>query len=368
MAITLVLGAGASLANGLHFHKSRLSTRNPPLDTTFFEKIRGLKLTVPTELRTYGTQLLGSDPFVDSARQIRMEEFFKDLFHDFLQERRVNTAISLAYEQLLDLYVTVLRQTTGWMNDDKRKGAPVGRLIAAAALADSNVTILTFNHDLVIENEIVKRAQIRSRWCLEEGYGTFGRGRTITKPGSGLLFAPHGAGCDHGNPITVLKLHGSLNWYVRIAGKHPKPTVLAGGGGSPEVLVTRRRSVGARLTYTLPKRGKRGRSSWYTWPVVIPPVHTKRDLIEMFFPAVWADARAAVTSTDRLVFFGYSQPVADVESEKLFQRCLAANSRCAWIDVVNPDPATASRFAELAPTRPVRWYPSLSHFLAGPAF
>ena len=39
MGITLVLGAGAGLANGLHFHKSRLSTRNPPLDTTFFEKI-----------------------------------------------------------------------------------------------------------------------------------------------------------------------------------------------------------------------------------------------------------------------------------------------------------------------------------------
>src|SRR5207249_11368326 len=41
-------------------------------------------------------------------------------------------------------------------------------------LASCSVTILTFNHDLVIENEIFRRSQLVGRWCLDEGYGSFG--------------------------------------------------------------------------------------------------------------------------------------------------------------------------------------------------
>jgi hypothetical protein len=71
---------------------------------------------------------------------------------------------------------------------------------------------------------------------------------------------------------------------------------------------------------------------------------------------------------DRVAFYGYSLPSIDVEAEKLFERGLAANGTVAWVDVINPAPAAAERYAGLAPSLPVRWYPTLEAFGAAGSF
>ena len=72
-----------------------------------------------------------------------------------------------AYADLVNLYLQVIRETTNWLSEDGRRGAPIGRLLADAASASESLTIVTFNHDLVIENEINRRAHLRRRWCLD---------------------------------------------------------------------------------------------------------------------------------------------------------------------------------------------------------
>jgi hypothetical protein len=361
MRICLVLGAGASLANAEHFHRERRQDENPPLDTTFFAKIRARNVPVPLELRDYAAALPTGSPFDPVASPQRMEEFFKDLFYDFLQETRTDTKTVRAYTQLVSIYTRVLRETTDWMGDDKRVGGPVGRLIDRAADAADGVTIVTFNHDLVIENEIHKRARLRKRWCLERGYGTFAGTCEFTKTRAQPQFPPHGNECRHDRPLTVLKLHGSLNWYLRIRGERPSPRVLTGQSGSREVRVTRRRFVPAQLHWNLPQSGK-GRKRWYTWPVIVPPIYAKQALIRAFMPDVWNDAASALRDSDRVLFFGYSMPQLDVEAEKLFQRGLASNSILPWVEVINPSPVAAERFARLFPFKPLRWFPSVSAF------
>ncbi len=364
MATCVVFGAGASLANAQYFHPKRGTAKNPPLDTTFFDKIRDLKVTVPNDLRAYAENLPTGSPFDVAAGSIRMEEFFKDLFFDFSEKASDSPSIAAAYTALVDIYRRVISETTDWMNEDGRRGGPVGRLIAEAVETDDSVTLLTFNQDLVLENEIHKRARLRSLWCLEHGYGAFSehaqmlRRKRVTRS-----FDLHAKDCDRGARLRILKLHGSLNWQVRMNGRQPSPRILSGTTKPSAVQVTRRRKIPNQLRFTKARRGP-GRTVWYMWPVLIPPVYNKQALIKRFIPQVWDDARDVLGACERLIFFGYSLPPTDIEAEKLFQRAIFVNDSLRAIDVINPDPDAAARYARLVPTKPLRWHPSVSTFLS----
>lgn len=364
MHVCLVLGAGATLANALHFHSQRRSSRNPPLDYTFFDKIESLEIPIPSQLRAYAMHHAAADPFGvrPGMAKPRMETFFRDLFIDF-QEAKSPTALPVrAYSQLVDIYVRVLRETTDWLGEDSRKGAPIGRLIDASARVADQVTIITFNHDLVIENELLRRAKLQKRWCLEHGYGSIGS-RLMLTHSSGPKFPLHSVRCSGEPDIKILKLHGSLNWYVRMNGKMPSRTVLAGGASSPpQLFCSRRRAVPHQLRYTK-KRSGPGRSEWYTWPVVVPPIHAKDALIRSLLPESWEDAMMALKAADRVVFFGYSAPDLDLSAERLFRRSIKGNGGLRWIDVVNPAPESAQRYAEIGSPVPLRWYTSVADLL-----
>jgi hypothetical protein len=307
----------------------------------------------------------GSEPKVEDLALIRMEEVFKDVFFDF-QEDNTDALARAAYIELIDLYLRVLRDTTNWLCDDGRDGAPIGRLLADAADLSEDLTIVTFNHDLVIENEIFRRARLRQRWCLDEGYGAFGRKMVLTAPTANIpVFSLHAhGGCDHTKPLRLLKLHGSLNWVFRINSIRPSARILSNGPEDRNVLLLTKRKILGREAIV---RTGRGRTQWQTWPIVVPPVYAKHAL-RSTLQDVWNEARHALEQADRIAFFGYSLPVIDVEAEKLVERALAANSAVQWLDVVDPAPASAQRYAGLAPSVPIRWYPKLEAFRDAGAF
>jgi hypothetical protein len=245
--------------------------------------------------------------------------------------------------------------------DDGRTGAPVGRLIALAADHADTVTILTFNHDLVIENEIFRRARLTSRWCLDVGYGSIEDELSAVAAPGVATFDLHADGrCDHDRPLRILKLHGSLNWAIRLNSDRPTAKTLLGEGAKNTMYLTPGRQLMARPQIEI--SGSRGRRRWQTWPVIIPPVYSKQALRRRLQP-VWQDARSAIEDCDRLVFFGYSLPQIDIEAEKLMERGVATNGGLKWADIINPAPASAQRYAGLAPALPIRWYPSLTRFI-----
>jgi len=336
----------------------------PPLDTTFFETVQRRGIGLTAGLQAYFRQIVGIDPTSTTLRELRMEEVFKDAFYD-LDETPSNSTALNGYIDLVDLYLRVLRDTTNWLGEDKRKRAPIGRLLAQAGGIADEVTVITFNHDLVIESEIYKRAQLRKRWCLDHGYGTLGPTFTIARPTTNRpTFPQHSDGdCDHSRPITILKLHGSLNWVVRLTSIRPTANFLRGKSAKRDVNLLTLRHISDRTTMV---RSGQGRTSWETWPVVVPPVYAKQAL-RAAVQTAWRDARRALLRADRVVFFGYSLPAIDIEAEKLFERTLAKGP-AEWVDVVNPASATAARFAEVGKSVPVRWYPGLDEFLASGAF
>jgi hypothetical protein len=333
----------------------------PPLDTTFFQVVQARGIALGPDLRRYPRDVMGMDQLPERLPQLRMEEVFKDAFYD-LQERRTDEVAHGGYVELVDLYLRVLRETTNWLCADGRNGAPVGRLIAREATSSDELTIITFNHDLVIENEVFRRVQLRRRWCLDWGYGSVGEALNLVLPtGPMPTFPMHEEGqCDHARPLRILKLHGSLNWVVRLASTRPTANYLTGHTGSGPVHLLPTRTITGRAREV---RHGQGRTTWQLWPVVVPPVYAKQAL-RSAVQAAWEDARAAVTVAERLVFFGYSLPAIDVEAEKLFERALAQNDEIRWLSVIDPAAAAASRYAGLSPAVPVRWYPSLAEFLA----
>ncbi|MGB7589569.1 MAG: hypothetical protein WBM00_12785 [Solirubrobacterales bacterium] len=369
METCLVLGAGATLANALHFRAERRKSSRPPLDTTFFETVEARKIALSLPLKSYFENYIGIDPVATTLREYRMEEIFKDVSYDFRENSGDKAALD-AYLDLVDLYLRVLRETTNWLCADTRTGGPVGRLIAEAAKTSDKVTILTFNHDLVIENEISRRASLRPRWCIDKGYGTISSSLNPLVPvgGSAKTFHYHDQAPLHEDrPIVVLKPHGSLNWNVRINSTRPTARFLEKGGGTSPLQLVTRRQIGQRSTF-IRSGGSGGRTEWTMWPIIVPPVYAKQALRPKSVKMVWEDAGKAIRGADRILFFGYSLPELDVEAEKLFERGLLRNDDVRWLDVVNPSPATAARFASVAPTKSVRWYPSLTRFIEDSGF
>jgi hypothetical protein len=62
VSTALVLGAGASLANALYFRPRRQPELRPPLDSTFFQTVRALRLPLTPALRSYFANVLQVDP------------------------------------------------------------------------------------------------------------------------------------------------------------------------------------------------------------------------------------------------------------------------------------------------------------------
>jgi len=194
MRTCIVVGAGGSLANGLYFRGERMRDTRPPLDTTFFQTVDARKIALSANLRSYLTSI-GIDLTAHGLSERRMEEVFADAFFDFQENPGDSRALN-AYVDLVELYLRVLRETTNWLCADGRTGAPVGRLLADAAAVSDELTIITFNHDLIVENEIHRRASLRKRWCIDQCYGTFSDQLTARSQTTGThpLFEMHKAG------------------------------------------------------------------------------------------------------------------------------------------------------------------------------
>jgi hypothetical protein len=204
------------------------------------------------------------------------------------------------------------------------------------------------------------------RWCLDYGYGSFGERLVLTSPTANIpTFSIHDhAQCDHARPIRILKLHGSLNWMIRINSRRPSARILSNGPEQRDIYLNTKRKILGRDPIV---RTGRGRTEWRTRPIVVPPVYAKHAL-RSTLQEVWNEARQALEQADRVAFFGYSLPMIDVEAEKLFERGLAANSTVEWLDIIDPAPASAQRYAGLTPAVPVRWYPTPNAFRRAGAF
>lgn len=166
---------------------------------------------------------------------------------------------------------------------------------------------------------------------MDKGYGSASDELHLLYPASNVArFHLHSDdACEHDRPISILKLHGSLNWVVRLNSKRPPASFLKGEGPAKEIHLLIRREISERQHYA---RKGAGRKRWDLWPIVVPPVYAKHELRTQILDGVWADAKSALRAAARLAS----------ECERgLDQRCqpgfLVSGSLCPRLSET-PDP------------------------------
>lgn len=188
---------------------------------------------------------------------------------------------------------------------------------------DTHTTCITFNYDDVLDQALweVQRFVFGPKytvrppyWHPDGGYGFFCR------PSEGCmidLLSYMGF-----IAMTLLKLHGSMNWRIKLGQHRPYPL---------ESLV-HHESWLESMSYPKPDLGE---IEHYLEPepFIVPPVLQKSALVEEpILRFVWSKAYKELNSATEVAFVGYSFPVTDIAAAFLFREAIPKGTK---ITVVN---------------------------------
>lgn len=269
----LILGAGATRGAVGHVVLNRKRLK-PPLNADFFDvaatyaRARGdsAKRQVERLRRVFRTEL-------PLGRQLSLEEAFSLLYvaKDFpgvFSSRpgpRPSPGESSEIDDFLDLLFGVLHELDRQSGETGYDG-----LVRALEAGDS---ILTLNYDTCLDS-----ALHRGGWDPRTGYGLTGGHRKCK------WVQHHGASRDDLTDVKLLKLHGSLNWWVRSPSRR-----------LPDVFSKKPALV------TPPRRNDK---NGYLRQIV-PPIHGKF-FSHSHWRHLWQGAFTALCSAERLVVIGCS--------------------------------------------------------------
>lgn len=334
MSNVLIVGAGASRAEAISLGLT--GTTLPPLDTDFFH-LAGAH-AFPNHLDRVKTYLKDNYSIdLHDGDSVRMEEAFGLVFSDTLTEPMPKGS-KLAFSALCRIYNRVIASTTNNM-----KVLPIGPL----ATLISNIskagplTIVTFNQDLIVEKAMNALGKVNNNimWYPDNGYDM--NFANVTSPSNSTMNL-----FDISNgkmtSVKILKMHGSLNWYARTTDKEKVPSKLA---SSLSIHCTRRVNLSPDMTYTSDL--KIGRKTWYTWPIIVPPIFEKGSFIGKALSGVWNSCFEAIGNAKHIYVYGYSFPNSDQQSEVFFKRATISKAISRTVSVINTDFASAKRANEI---------------------
>jgi hypothetical protein len=348
-----VLGAGASLAEAIARRPKR-SKDHPPLDGTFFRHAadhddEGLLRRVVGQAKRLGEHnLTGDDPPV--SLEAYLGRLFFEMHHNPL---RTSTQ---AYFDAVTLYASEIVGTTNWMMG---KGGLIKKVIQKELTAQRDVSIVTFNVDLLAENALQRLTKARpgAEWCLSQTYG-FSSLKDPVKYSS-----PEYKGeFDYAGEtaaIKVFKMHGSVNWIFQHRDANPPADLI--NKERQFYVVTNEKIPKGRSTL---KSSGPGRKRWYISPLIVPPVYEKHGFIKRHLQDVWDGASDALRTADRVVFWGYSFPQADTHARHYFQGLSEANSAMKHPITINPDPEAETALWHVLKSRSVGHYRTADDYLA----
>jgi hypothetical protein len=172
--------------------------------------------------------------------------------------------------------------------------APLDRLRRFVRQRGARVAYVTFNYDLLLETAL------------------------------SLEGMPYSYRLDpSGQTITVLKPHGSINWFIRSPSKIFSSTLWTEFG--PSISIFNELELSA-----LPFSDDR----WKQVALVAPTPHKQIELLEM--RKTWTSFSSAVMGTRRLTAIGYSMPDADRMARLVIGRAGPRFSQSRRITVINP--------------------------------
>ena len=356
----LVLGAGASVAEALA-HRPRRDGDHPPLDGNFFARAArrarrdGSSSTGRADLLrriVLRAEELGQPDISGASPSVSLEEHLGRLFYE------LNTAASVrnieSYYDLVRLYNNELLDTTNWMVG---RSGMIKRLIQRELTTYGRVSVVTFNHDLLIENALatIPSSRYGNVWCFRHCYGLPETMRRISNATPRFEVDCPGAPDRH---VPVFKMHGSCNWVYRTRNAYPSSQVAR---GNRELLLWDNKEIASSATKVGAAAGRR---PWYMWPLIVPPVYEKHSYIRGELKQVWDGAAAALEDATRVVFWGYSFPRADLHARYFFRGLAQRNPALRAPLLINPDPHVQDELWAVLQPAMVAHYRDINAFLS----
>lgn len=296
---TYVLGAGFS----------RAAHDALPLSADFFSRVR--------EKRDGETPYLQMNPSLQALDDF-VSEYFPvspdlEAVMSFLSQTYFPPGFRQHWQHRRDLYIELLSliaQVYGspMVIDDHKKSV----LHAfARKVTNDNSNILTFNYDCILDTFLRKTKQ----WNPFSGYGTMFR---------------HISDCFHNthlpevdsSAISLLKLHGSVNWGTPYINSHEQSLSevffvepdLAGVGSNIAV-------CGVNLPVSTGLYHGVGFQLF-----IVPPVSDKASMYQNgLLRRLWYFAREILVASDRVVFVGYSFPPTDYLASFLIREAFGSH-------------------------------------------
>ena len=350
--VVVVIGAGGTVADCMN----RSERTRPPLDRGFFHNAlrdhESRLRPVTAYLRKHYRIDLRDDRY-DSLEQV-MAILYTDMYGGHLVEEAAR-----AFRVLVRTFLIRLAETTNKATITRR--CRLYRLIAGFLKRENNpenLTIVTFNQDIQIEKALDAIASTagrkdRSIFLFPHCYGI--RAKRLTGPGDRR---PQFAEASHAEGgVTLLKLHGSLNWYSTHRSADPPLASLFNARRA--IGITRRKEIDTGMRV----RSATGKSSLFSFPIVIPPVVHKSGMLHEQLKPIWTLAEDRLAAAHRVIFFGYSCPQTDWESANLIGRSLTRNEQLKEVSVIDRNPAVLLRFVQVARLKAVNYYASCDAYL-----
>lgn len=329
MKTVLILGAGVTRST-----KPRVPVkRRPPLDADFFSIAKAVNQSQTERVIQCLRSLVGdySSTLCQSLETATTYLYIKAIDSD------TNSPYHRGFLQLLSLLNEVLAKTTNDIAVSPRS------LIYRFLLSElrqlespSNLSVITFNYDLLVERTFESIAQHRDDdvFAFPGCYRLEDVNRTPRVAHSPQFESDT---FDH-EGVAIYKLHGSMNWQSTHTSSTPTPNALLNPSRRLHVLDSP--VIPTRLSW------RRGRRTVHMKPILVPPVSGKRGMIHSRVVPLWSKAAAALRDADRIVIAGYSCPPLDLEARILLSENLRANKN-KRVYLVDPYVGHAAKFIEL---------------------
>ena len=229
--------------------------------------------------------------------------------------------------------------------------SPVGRVRAVRPTSESEKRSLGAEVGRSVST-ISSFSSFRSR--VRHAYGLPGNIEAISDPSDEYDLTCSGTRHRH---VPIFKMHGSCNWVYRSVNAYPSAQVARGN----RTLVLWHNTKVSQST-TMRHSGV-GRSSWYIWPLIVPPVYEKHRYITGELKRVWDDASDALREATRVIFWGYSFPKADLHARYFFGAAAHANDALRSPTLINPDAHAEDELWDVLRPHQVAHYRDVTAFL-----
>lgn len=354
--LVLILGAGATYSDSVN----KLEDKRAPLDKEFFKNANISHSEEVNKINAYMREIYDIN-ILDSV-QDSLETVMARIYTDISNPKLGYKAFKI-FKILISLFNKRLAKTTNDLQNFHSHN--LNKIIShylSLGLNPNNITIITFNQDIQIERNLFYLSKLK-KWSEKNIFHFPGTYQLGISPENVIVSIPESRRKKFSldfrkTGISVLKLHGSVNWYSPHTKKQVSLDAMFKNDRS--LYTTDYASILPMMEITK-ESGKFGKR--YAFPIIIPPVHHKSAILHKKIHKLWEYARRMIIRADEMIIFGYSCPNTDFESESLLKMSFKSNCKCKKISVINPDSNIVKRFVELMSLQQVYYYTDASFFL-----